>query len=150
MDSNNAENAGGAQASQNAVNLFSVYPAKLFYDLWLGSDQPECPEGRKYVYEVVKRNRIYGPEGKPTWCDFTGTIPRELEPWGTETLLVNGSLYDSNEFALLETHDLLVLLRNWSFQPVVKHEVQENGCIHLRVNFGPKSYFTVRVHRSER
>ncbi|KAI0453066.1 hypothetical protein F5B21DRAFT_309156 [Xylaria acuta] len=148
MDSNNTDTTSGAGASQNAVDLFSVFPAKLFHDLWRASEQPErSPQGHAYAYEVIKRTRIYDKEGAALWIDFARTVPEELEQWGTESISENYNLHQSNEDALRLTHDLIMELRNLSIRLVVKHEVQDNGCIHLRVNFGEKSYFTVRVHQ---
>ncbi|KAI0189691.1 hypothetical protein EV127DRAFT_408531 [Xylaria flabelliformis] len=144
MESDDMGNTESEEASQNSVDLFLVYPAKIFHDLWKRSVQPRAS------YKIIMRTRIYDSNGDAMWMDFNDEFPLELQQWGSETLPEQSNLHDSNESALLVTHRLLVKLRDYSFHPVVKHEVHEDGCIHLRVNFGPKSYFTVRVHNRSR
>ncbi|KAH8168190.1 hypothetical protein CIB48_g76 [Xylaria polymorpha] len=129
-------------ASQNSVDIFSVYPLRIFVDIWRASNNGT---NRALGSDVVQRIRIYDDNGDPMWYDLRRKYPYELKQWGTKILSSHGNLYDANEDAMRQAYALIIILRDNGLKPVVKHQLQDDGRLWLRVNFGPKSYFTMRV-----
>ncbi|KAI0447640.1 hypothetical protein F4803DRAFT_573505 [Xylaria telfairii] len=139
MASNDAD-VVSSEASQSPIDLTSVYPARIFLDMWLTG----TPADRIFGCDVVQRIRIYDNDGDPMWYDLRGLYPYELKQWGTEILSTHGTLREANEAVMYEAYELIIILRDNGLRPVVKHQVQNDGRLWLRVNFGPKSYFTMR------
>ncbi|GAP86330.2 hypothetical protein SAMD00023353_1800800 [Rosellinia necatrix] len=150
MNTNDARNAEGVQATQDDVSpnqLHTVYPARLFHLLWHGTTiMPNRPlqQGLAYSYAVT----ISVSLGGIGFLDPNLPLPIDISFDGNAMLSRFDNLYKANEHALIRSHrirmELEALQGTWD---AFDQKVNGRGGVLIAGQFNGGGVFIMRAEQ---